>query len=200
MIFFTIIGLTMTFIGLVAGLGRLFDRPVLSPDAQATATVASFFATVEAETGANAIEMSGLPDVSLGNHTWDGLAFDIQVNYDAWPLVKLENQFNSPPQEGKRMIMVTLAATNIVGGDAVPLAASNFHIVGEYNIPYSPYATDTRCGVIPERLSGKIKPGETIRGNICIQVPIAEGGLVLVYDGYGSDHPKMFFLLPEAGP
>ena len=122
--------------------------------------------------------------------------YRIQVNYDAWPIVKLENQFNSPPKEDKRMVMVTLTATNVAGDNPTTLSASNFCIMGEYQTPYSPFDADTRCGVVPERLFGKIRPGETIRGNVCIQVPINEGGLVLVYDGYGSDNPKMYFLLP----
>jgi len=198
-LFFAIIGITMIFIGVVAGLNMLLIRPAAPPDAPATTTAISFRATVVAETGADAIELSGIPNVSLGNHTWDGLEFDFQVNHDAWPLIKLENQFNDPPQEGKRMIMVTLAATNVAGVDSVSLSTSNFRIVGEYQTPYSPYSDDSRCGVVPENLADKVKPGETVKGNICIQVPSSEAGLVLVYDGAGSAHPKMYFALPEGG-
>lgn len=198
--FFAIIGITMIFIGVVAGLNSLLSRPAPSPDSPATATAIPFLATVEAENGADAIELSGIPNVSLGNHTWDGLEFDFkQVNYDAWPLIKLENQFNVPPQEGKRMIMVTLVATNIAGEESVTLSQSNFRIVGEYQTPYSSFAPNTRCGVSPESLFAKVKPGETAQGNICIQVPSNEDGLVLVYDGHGADNPKMYFALPEQG-
>jgi hypothetical protein len=199
-LFFAIIGITMIFIGVVAGLNMLLTRPAAPPDAPATATAIPFLATVTAETGADAISLSGIPNVSLGNHTWDGLEFDFQqVNYDAWPLIKLENQFNSPPQEGKRMIMVTLVVTNVAGEESVTLSDSNFRIVGEYQTPYSSFDPDTRCGVTPEDLFAKVKPAETIKGNICMQVPISESGLVLVYDGNGIDIPKIYFALPEVG-
>ena len=200
MLFFAIIGATMIFIGAIAGLNQLLSRPAASPDAPVTVTAIPFLATVVAENGVDAIELSGIPNVSLGNHTWDGLEFDFQqVNFDAWPLVKLENQFNDPPQEGKRMIMVTLVATNVAGEEPVSLSSSNFRMVGEYQTPYSSFGEDTRCGVVPESLSGEVKPGETLQGNICVQVPIREKGLVLVYDGYGVDIPKVYFALPEQG-
>lgn len=198
-LFFAIIGVTMIFIGVVAGLNSLLSRPAAPPDSPATATAIPFMATVQAENGTDAIALSGIPNVSLGNHTWNGLEFDFQVNYDAWPIIKLENQFNSPPQEGKRMIMVTLVATNVAGEESITLSDTNFRIVGEYQTPYSTFEPDTRCGVTPEDLFGKVKPGETIKGNICIQVPTSEDGLVLVYDGYGADNPKVYFALPEQG-
>ena len=198
-LFFAIIGITMIFIGVVAGLNMLLTRPAPPPDTPATATAIPFLSTVTAETGADAIELSGIPNVSLGKHTWDGLEFDFEVNYDAWPLIKLENQFNAPPQEGKRMIMVTLVATNVAGEESITLSDSNFRILGEYQTPYSAFGDDTRCGVTPEDLFGKVKPGETIKGNICIQVPTKERGLVLVYDGYGADNPNVYFALPQDG-
>ncbi len=198
-LFFAIIGVTMIFIGVVAGLNSLLSRPAAPPDSPATATAIPFMATVQAENGTDAIALSGIPNVSLGNHTWNGLEFDFQVNYDAWPIIKLENQFNSPPQEGKRMIMVTLVATNVAGEESITLSDTNFRIVGEYQTPYSTFEPDTRCGVTPEDLFGKVKPGETIKGNICIQVPTSEDGLVLVYDGYGIDNPKVYFALPKQG-
>jgi len=196
-LFFAIIGITMIFIGVVAGLNMLLARPAPPPDTPATATAIPFLATVTAETGADAIELSGIPNVSLGNHTWDGLEFDFQVNYDAWPLIKLENQFNDPPQEGKRMIMVTLAVTNVAGEESVTLSDANFRILGEYQTPYSTFGNSTRCGVAPDDLFGKVKPGETMKGNICIQVPAREQGLVLVYDGRGADNPNVYFALPK---
>jgi len=42
---------------------------------------------------------------------WDVTVLD--VDWDAWPEVHAENMFNEPPEEGYRMVMVTVRATNV---------------------------------------------------------------------------------------
>ncbi|RME80314.1 MAG: DUF4352 domain-containing protein [Caldilineae bacterium] len=194
--FFLIIGIAL----LAILLGFLYSRlvaPVQSAKAAATATSVSFYATVEAATGPDAIEVNGIPYVSMQPYTWDGLRIDIErVDYDAWPLVHLANQFNKEPPPGRRMIMITLRITSLVAEERLFISGSRFRLVGEKQEPYTTFDDRSYCGVIPEPLEGEIAPGESLRGNICFVAPADEKRFLLEYDSHRYDKGPVYFMLP----
>ncbi len=134
-----------------------------------------------------------------GNLTWDGLQIDIATtNYNAWPLIKAQNQFNDPPGSGQKMFMLTLKVTNVEGpeDEFIKLYASDFRLIGSRNIAYTTWGEETSCGVAPSELNGVVARGTSLQGNICFQVPLDESDFKLVYDSTGN-YPSVYFDLPE---
>ncbi len=84
----------------------------------------------------------GVPFLTSDGFEWTVVG----VDFDAWPEVQAENQFNDPPAEGNRMIMVTLKVTN-VSSEEEPAHVSSYdwELLGSKSVLY-----DTSCGVIPD--------------------------------------------------
>lgn len=131
--------------------------------------------------------------------TADGLIIRVlAVDFDGWQRVLAENQFNNPPAEGMRMLIVGVEVTNGTDDAATPrkIDSSDYRIVGDRGIIYTPFETDTRCGVIPSELDREIFPGATVTGNICVVAPQDEGQLQLIYKpDYGWDDQVVYFSL-----
>ena len=108
----------------------------------------------------------------------------IAVNLDAWPAVQAENQFNDPPEPGKRMVMVTLDVTN-VGPDSLDFVEPTYGLVGDKAVVYETF--DPSCGVIPDELTGELFPGGTKQGNVCFQADTDDANLVLFVEMYTAD-------------
>ena len=129
--------------------------------------------------------------------TADGLVVRVlDVDFDAWPRVQAENQFNDPPAEGMRMLMVGVEVTNATDDTLTPrtIDDSSYRIVGDRGIIYSPFETETRCGVIPDSLDWEVFAGATVTGNVCVIVPEDEGQLQLIYKpDYGWDGQVLYF-------
>jgi hypothetical protein len=96
------------------------------------------------------------------------------------------------------MLMVHLVVTNsaTAGDTALRIEESDFQIAGDRGELYSTYGEETSCGVVPDTLAGVLMPGETMSGNVCIQVPKAETALQLVYHPYIQDDVLLYFDLP----
>lgn len=120
------------------------------------------------------------------------------TNRDASAEVAAENQFNSPPAEGRSFVMVPITATytGTDTGTAWLSIAANF--VGNAGNTYGD-GMDDYCGVIPGDLtgSGDLYEGATATGNVCVQVPTAEieGGTWVVENRLSFDGVKAFVAL-----
>ncbi len=144
------------------------------------------------EPNANA-PAAGRPDNGL---TWNGLQLDVtSANYDAWPLIKAQNQFNNPPKDGMSMLMVTLRATNVEGtpGEPVRLWDSDISLIGNRNVAYKSYQVG--CGVVPNRFDGVVDVGGSMDGNVCFQVSPQESGFQLIYQP--NDVPAVYIDVPD---
>jgi hypothetical protein len=133
--------------------------------------------------------------------TKEGLQIEvISVKYDGWPWIEVHNQFNDPPLAGKHMLLMHLRITNVSREQSVFLSTdeSDFQVVGERRELYATYGEDTSCGVVPDALDGVMLPGESMTGNVCVQVPLDEDGFQLVYKSYISDELPLVIDLPPA--
>jgi len=194
--FFAIVGGTAALIFVVLLVNRLWIQPNQTPEAVATAVSA----TQTAVAGSQTIEWLGIPNVTLGDMTQDGLRIEIlRINNDAWPLVRLENQFNEEPPADKRMLMLTLRVTNVSAEGEANIRESLFRIIDEQLQPYTTFDPETRCGVIPEPLEGTVAQGESVTGNICVEVPATAQQFVLEYRPLTANQSPTFFrvLAPE---
>ena len=118
--------------------------------------------------------------------------FDMRVtdiDWDAWPEIRAENQFNDPPAEGYRFVMWTMNVHNVRGSnDESELVTDNdFGMVGSRNVQYYPYTEENRCGVIPDELHEQLYRGGQTTGNVCLSVPTDETDLTFLYDTYQKD-------------
>ena len=110
----------------------------------------------------------------------------------AWPLVRSENEFNTPPRRGTTFFMTRLVAT-YRGRGRDSFDDGSFKAVGRSNVSATTF--DPGCGVIPNEMTTRdVFRGGTIRGNICWQVRKTDvPSLKMYYDSwFGS--PKFFAL------
>ena len=120
---------------------------------------------------------------------------------DARRQVAKENQFNDPPEEGKRFYMISIEVFYPLASGSLRVSESDFSLIGENRVVYEPF--DYTCGVIPNELDGEIYAGGRIQGNICFEIPEDEGALVLIHEpGYGIESRRFLSLppIPEAPP
>jgi hypothetical protein len=101
------------------------------------------------------------------------------VDEDAWPEVQAANPYNDPPEQGYRMVLITVRVTNVQTKDeAATISQSDFELVGSRNQVYQTF--DRSCGVTPNELRGELFPSGTVEGTICFQAGTDETGLLLV--------------------
>ena len=113
---------------------------------------------------------------------------------DARRQVAEENQFNDPPQEGKRFYMVSVEVSYPSGSSSITVSDTDFSLIGENRVVYDSFDYD--CGVIPNELDGEVYGGGRIQGNICFEIPEDEGGFILIHEpGYEADS-RRFLRLP----
>lgn len=108
----------------------------------------------------------------------------ISVNFDAAGVIAGTSSFPSTPAAGNRYVQarVRVKATG-AGEDTVDVGVFNFSMTGSGNTVFEPYGDDTSCGFdVPDELDAKLYPGGMAEGNICIQVPKTEQGLILIVE------------------
>ena len=101
----------------------------------------------------------------------DGFCFGIlSVDWDAWPEIQVENQFNDPPPDGHKFVMIEISLLNqgniernsITGDTDSDVLGQGTNVV----------IRSTGCGVIPNDLKwADVFPGGRVSGNICFVVP-----------------------------
>lgn len=170
------------------GLGVWFAAGQKGGDVGEGGAQIEVFAPTRAPDGA-AVPGSLRNPVPAGETLHTGDYYDmriVDVNGDAWPAVQAENQFNDPPARGNRMIMIRVHVKR-AREETDTIGDSSFYLIGNSNTKYTTYDSESRCGVIPDRLYGKLSPGDETEGNVCFQVPQEEKGLLLVYDPITSE-------------
>ena len=118
----------------------------------------------------------------------------LDVNGDAWPVVLAENQFNDPPEEGYRMVLITVRATNVQTGEETDrVSEGDFALVGSRNQVYQTF--ERSCGVTPNELSGELFPGGTVEGTVCFQAGVDESNLILIGEASWDKEDRRYFAL-----
>lgn len=103
----------------------------------------------------------------------------LAVDEDAWPEVQAENTFNDPPEQGYRMVLITVRVTNVQTKDeAASISEGDFELVGSRNQVYSSF--ERSCGVTPNDLMAELFPEGTAEGTVCFQAGTDETGLILI--------------------
>ena len=105
----------------------------------------------------------------------------VSVDWDAWPEIQAENQFNDPPDPGHRFVLVTIEVRNN-GSEVSRFSASLLNSVGDSNVENNAY----ECGVIPNEFSSitRIFPSGVLQGNICTEVSISDTSSLLLFGDY----------------
>ncbi len=113
--------------------------------------------------------------------TADGLSIAVlSANLDAWEVVQAEFFFNEPPAPRWCDVMVRVRVQNIGGSitDEQSASESDFRLVAS-SVLYGVF--DHSCGLIPDQLDAKLFLGGSVEGNVCVQLPVDESGIVMLY-------------------
>lgn len=132
--------------------------------------------------------------------TGSGLSFSVtSITRDAQQIISSENQFNDPPKDGRRFLLLTLEVENIEGGQQeINVSKSDFRIVGSKGQLLTAFAHG--CGLIPNELFGSLFEGGKLSGNICFEVDSTEADFQLAFDPFSLDGEarRWLSLGPEA--
>lgn len=134
--------------------------------------------------------------VSAPARTPNGLQLDLlELDYDAWPLLKAHNHLNDPPQADRTMLLLTVRATNVAGSAETPIRLwdSDFHLIGSRNVVYETF--EVSCGVTPDELNSVVPLGGSTSGKLCFQISPSESDFKLIYQPY--DLAATILDLPE---
>ena len=104
------------------------------------------------------------------------------VDWDAWPEIEAENQFNDPPAAGNKFVLIGISVRNS-GTEADSYSSSGVSAVGSRAVEYRTF-TDY-CGVIPDDFEDitRIFSGGELQGTICYEVVSSDiNSLVLFGD------------------
>lgn len=204
-IFFFVVGSAVILVSVVSTLSGLLTEWLGPPNLNATATVMALrstevaIAATESAIKGTLTPVESVASIPKGGETWNGLRIEVvDVKEDGWPLVKAHNQFNDPPGEGKRMLLITVKVSSVREEREEPISVdkSDFKVVGERGIVYNTYSEETSCGVVPDGLDGVVANNHWMRGAICVQVPGEEKGFALIYESHVGDEPAVYIPLP----
>lgn len=116
----------------------------------------------------------------------------IEVNPDAWSIVKEENMFNEPPAEGKQYVMARFKVSCVGEESGTPWVILAFHYLENNGHTYL-----DNCGVIPENIMdiGEQFFGASAEGDECCVVPSSAipGGSIIVEEIFSLDNTRVFF-------
>ena len=106
----------------------------------------------------------------------------LSVDWDAWPEIEAENQFNDPPDAGHTFVLIEISIRNR-GTEPDNFQSYGISAVGARAVEYRTF-TDS-CGVIPGDFEDitRIFSGGELQGNICYEVASSDiSSLVLFGD------------------
>jgi len=128
-----------------------------------------------------------LGKMEQAGHVWAIQILD--VNPDAWPVIKAENMYNDPPEKGKQYVMIRFKIKSIWDDPREPYGDLKFKYLGNDGIAYA-----GSCGVIPDDLYDvpEMYPGAITEANECFVVPshAISGGSIVVDAEYKT---QVFF-------
>jgi hypothetical protein len=120
------------------------------------------------------------------------------TNPNADDVVAAENEFNEPPAEGRRFVMVE-ATVSYTGDDSgTPWIDLSFQFYGSGGNTFG-VGLDDYCGVIPDGLEdhGEMFPDASATGNVCASVPAdqVDGGAWIVEELLALETDRTFVAL-----
>jgi hypothetical protein len=120
-----------------------------------------------------------------------------ETNLDADGVVADENEFNEPPVDGRRFVMVGVAVSYVGQDSGQPWVDLGIEFYGSGGNTFGT-GEDDYCGVVPDDLLeiGEMFPDASASGNVCVSVPAdqIEGGAWLVEDTWALDDPDRTFV------
>ena len=122
----------------------------------------------------------------------------MEIVENARQQIAKENQFNDPPEAGKRFYMVSVEVAYPAGSDSRRVSESDFILIGSSRVVYDQF--EHTCGVVPDELDGEIYGGGRIQGNICFEIPEDESGLVLGHQPDYGIESRRFLRLTHGKP
>ena len=106
---------------------------------------------------------------------------------------------NDPPAEGRRFVMVGLAATYRGDESESVLLGLSMSAVGQSSVAYRGF--EDSCGVIPDGIMefNEVFPGGTQTGNVCWQVDAkdVDSLVLIVEESFSFDDTRVFMALPS---
>jgi hypothetical protein len=183
--------------GLVGKLDERMKAALKNPPKPSVATPAPTMTPTPKATPTPAAGLSRSNPIPLGQTAavppgWEITVVD--VNGDAWAAVQAENPYNDPPQEGYRMVLITVRVTNVQTKDeATTISEADFDLVGSRNQVYSSF--ERSCGVTPNDLMAELFPQGTAEGTVCFQAGTDETGLILIAGPSWDKEDQRYFAL-----
>ncbi|MBS3947199.1 MAG: hypothetical protein KGZ57_02680 [Dethiobacter sp.] len=116
----------------------------------------------------------------------------LEINSNAWDIVRATNQFNEPPVQGHHFVMARVRVSYVGTKSESPWIGLNLRYLGADGITYR-----SGIGVIPNSLSdiGEMFPGAVAEGNIGWSVPITAifNGTIIVEESFQFPVTPVFF-------
>lgn len=194
----TVGALVLLITGVACGLGSDPDgegADVVEPDpSNATATSEGDGADAGAAEGTRENPLA--PGVTFAVGDWT-VQLDT-TNLDADDLVAAENEFNEPPAEGRRFVMVEATVTYTGDDSGIPWVDLSFEFYGSDGNTFGT-SLDDYCGVIANPLEdhGEMFPDASATGNVCVSVPTdqIDGGAWIVEEPLAVETDRTFVAL-----
>lgn len=114
----------------------------------------------------------------------------------AWDIIRATNQFNKPPADGYKYVIVSLTVTNLKSAnEPANISGIDFALVGSSNVVFKSF---DRSVVLPKEgnlkdLSGQLYHNGSITGAFCFHVPKNETNLVIAWDKPWDVNKKRYF-------
>lgn len=120
------------------------------------------------------------------------------TNTNADDVVEAENQFNEPPAEGRRFVMVEATVTYTGDDSGTPWIDLSFTFYGSGGNTFGT-GLDDYCGLTPSPLDeqGEMFPDASATGNVCVSVPAdqIDGGAWIVEELLALETDRTFVAL-----
>ncbi len=111
---------------------------------------------------------------------------------DAWDIIKQENQFNKPPEEGYQFVMAKIQVSYVGEESGTPWINLSFKYLGSDNNVYG-----NAHNVLPNSFSGLGEqfPGATAEGYISWSIPsdVVKDGSIMVEESFSFESTRVFF-------
>ena len=127
------------------------------------------------------------------------MILDMISGEDAWQMVFEANQFNDPPEQGMRYLIIRVQVGYIgLDEQGETIRDDAFFITTPSGMLYEPVSV-----VSPEpELFFELFPGGVVEGLVVFLVPVAEEGMALLFDpvpSVRSDFNRRYLSLPQSG-
>lgn len=116
----------------------------------------------------------------------------LEIVPDAWSIVKEENQFNDPPEEGNQFVMAKIRVSYVGEESDTPWTSLNIRYLGNDGNTY-----DSGIGVLPKPFIdiGEQFPGASADANIGWEVPVDSlvDGTIIIEESFSFEDTRVFF-------